>query len=102
MSADQKMTTSTEQTETVTDNSSAMDTSADIAATENEGKPVNGGADEEHTDTENKVSKRKRPSKKVVETTESISTSRPKRNLSKRKFISSNNVNMIECLEFVR
>ena len=97
VSADQ-MTTSTEQTETVTNNPSAMDTSTDIVATETEEKPVNGGggADEEATDTENKASKRKRSSKKVVETTESISTGRPKRNLSKREFIQSSKMNFIE------
>ena len=80
------MTTSTEQTEAASNNRSAMDTSTDAVATEVEEKPVN-GTDEDPNDTENKSSKRKRSTKKVVEPTESISTSRPKRNLSKRMLI---------------
>ena len=85
------MTSSTEQTETVTKNTSTMDTSADIVEVEIEEKPVN-GVDEEPTDTDNKAGKRKRPTKKFVEPTESISSGRPKRNLSKRKSISLNNL----------
>lgn len=80
------MTSSTEQTETATNVPSAMDTSTDAVATEVEEKPVN-GTDEDGNDTENKASKRKRSTKKVVESTESISTTRPKRNLSKRMLI---------------
>ncbi len=77
------MTSSTEPTETVT-KTSAMNTSADVVSAEAEEKPMN-GIDEDPTETENKVGKRKRSTKKVVESVENISNGRPKRNLSKRK-----------------
>jgi hypothetical protein len=73
--------TSTEQTVM---NTSTMDTSNDIIPIEIEEKPVN-GTDEDTTETDNKASKRKRSTKKVVESNENISNGRPKRNLSKRK-----------------
>lgn len=92
MSADQ-MTSSTEQTETATE-STAMDTSVDVAApsVQTDDKPVSSNG-EEQTDTENKVGKRKRSTKKVVETGETIANGRPKRNLSKREEPPSESVN---------
>ncbi len=77
------MTSSTEQTETVT-YTSAMDTSADFGTTDAEEKPVN-GVDDESTAIENKAGKRKRSTKKVVEPVDNLPNGRPKRNLSKRK-----------------
>jgi hypothetical protein len=81
--------TSTEQTVM---NTSTMDTSNDIIPIEIEEKPVN-GTDEDTTETDNKASKRKRSTKKVVESNENISNGRPKRNLSKREDVPSELVN---------
>jgi hypothetical protein len=77
------MTSSTEQSETVAQ-TSTMDTSADVVTANAEEKPVN-GTDEEQTASDNKVGKRKRSTKKVVENTDNISNGRPRRTLSKRK-----------------
>jgi len=88
------MTSSTEQTETTVE-PTAMDTSAEIAApaVETDEKPVNGN-EEEQIETENKGGKRRRSTKKVVETTgETIANGRPKRNLSKRKSTSESQTN---------
>jgi hypothetical protein len=76
------MTSSTEQTETVA-NTSTMDTSEDFVIIDTEEKSVN-GVDEA---IENKVGKRKRSTKKAVESIDNLPNGRPKRNLSKRKKI---------------
>ena len=94
------MTSSTEQAETVP-NPPAVEA---VAAVENvvvdaAAKPVNGTdpkeeeeeeavvamATDEPTATETNPGKRKRSVKKVIENTESISSARPKRTLSKRE-----------------
>ena len=77
------MTSSTEQTETVA-NPSAIDTSTDVVPANPEQKPVNGN-DEEPTAAESNATKRKRSTKKAVETTDSVPNERPKRTFSKRK-----------------
>lgn len=89
LSNSQVSATSTEQTVM---NTSTMDTSNDIIPIEIEEKPVN-GTDEDTTETDNKASKRKRSTKKVVESNENISNGRPKRNLSKREDVPSELVN---------
>ena len=87
------MTSSTKQAETIAPETSAMDTSADVVpATTIEEKPVN-GAEEEVSEADNKVGKRKRATKKPTETEAtnvSVTNERPKRNLSKRKWHSAN------------
>jgi hypothetical protein len=76
------MTSSTEQSESVA-NASSVDTSANVVTSNPEQKPVN-GVDEEDTTTENNTGKRKRSTKKVVESTDNQFNGRPKRSLSKR------------------
>jgi hypothetical protein len=76
------MTSSTEQTETVA-NTSITDTSGDFVIIDTEEKSVN-GVDEA---IENKAGKRKRSTKKAVESIDNLPNGRPKRNLSKRKKI---------------
>ena len=80
------MTSSTEQTETLV-NSTPMDTSAEISTVNTEEKPID-GVDETASTEENKTGKRKRATKKPIETEEaanSISNSRPRRTLTKRQ-----------------
>lgn len=82
------MTSSTEQAETIASDTSAMDTSADVVPATIEEKPVNGAEEED-----SKVGKRKRSTKKPTEpeaNNVSVTNERPKRNLSKRKWHSSN------------
>jgi hypothetical protein len=78
------MTSSTEPSETI-QNTSTVDTPADVVETDTAEKPVN-GVDEEAS--ENKAGKRKRSTKKGIEideTSNNISNGRPKRALPKRK-----------------
>jgi hypothetical protein len=85
------MTSATEQAETVA-NTSAMETSADVVPVDVEEKSVN-GVDEESSAIENTAGKRKRSTKKAVETIENPSNGRPKRNLSKREEVPIDLVN---------